>query len=360
LTGKSVLFIGRPGAGKTTLLREMAHALSRVSTDRDTENTVVVVDKINEIAGDFEVPHACIGEARWMPCGSPEMHPKIMNEALENAAADVVLVDEVCTGAEVDSACNIAQRRVRLIATVHGNTIVDTINCSVRQRLIGGIRRMPDRSPRNGRSVREASSQRLRFPAFDMAIELHQKERWVLHPNLRYAVDMYLEGSPLEAVELRPGLALATVGIPVEDGISYCYECTANRRCRRHRPSQKRDLSPAPSQALERVPSNPNLLDADSMAFDSMPTPRTPSYSARGMYPREGSSTPRRGAFQLTEAQRRGKLNGEGSSTPRRGNSTPRESRSGVSTPTKPRGFAAGNFGSVKASSADGIRMCWR
>jgi len=344
----------------------MAHALSRVSTDRDTENTVVVVDKINEIAGDFEVPHACIGEARWMPCGSPEMHPKIMNEALENAAADVVLVDEVCTGAEVDSACNIAQRRVRLIATVHGNTIVDTINCSVRQRLIGGIRRMPDRSPRNGRSVREASSQRLRFPAFDMAIELHQKERWVLHPNLRYAVDMYLEGSPLEAVELRPGLALATVGIPVEDGISYCYECTANRRCRRHRPSQKRDLSPAPSQALERVPSNPNLLDADSMAFDNMPTPRTPSYSARGMTERErreGSSTPRRGASArgMTERERR-----EGSSTPRRGafpergSSTPREARSGVSTPTKPRGFAAGSFGSVKASSADGIRMCWR
>merc|ERR1719326_2743509 len=89
LIGKSVLFIGRPGAGKTTLLREIANALSRVSS----EKTVVVVDKINEIAGDFEVPHACIGEARWLPCGTPELHPQVMREAVDNTAPDVVIAD---------------------------------------------------------------------------------------------------------------------------------------------------------------------------------------------------------------------------------------------------------------------------
>merc|ERR1719183_476027 len=119
LFGKSLLLIGRPGAGKTTLLREMAHALSRVSSDRSREKTVVVVDKINEIAGDFEVPHACIGEARWMPCGSPDLHPQVMREAVEHGAPDVVIVDEICSAAEVDSACKISARGVSLVATVH-------------------------------------------------------------------------------------------------------------------------------------------------------------------------------------------------------------------------------------------------
>merc|ERR1719247_2257318 len=55
---KSVLIIGRPGMGKTTILREIAFGLSHASDDdRDaTARTVVVVDKINEIAGNGDGP----------------------------------------------------------------------------------------------------------------------------------------------------------------------------------------------------------------------------------------------------------------------------------------------------------------
>merc|ERR1719197_738068 len=103
----------------------------------------------------------------------------------------------------------------------------------------------------------KGSSQRVRAPAFDVAIELHQKDRWILHPNVRYAVDTHLRGEPIEAVELRPGLAIATMGIPVGDGLNYCYHCSAVRRCPLHQNQASRDrhLSPAPpSRALGRPP----------------------------------------------------------------------------------------------------------
>lgn len=291
LTGKSVLFIGRPGAGKTTLLREMAHALSRVSRDNGTEKTVVVVDKINEIAGDFEVPHACIGEARWMPCGSPELHPQVMREAVENAAPDVILVDEICTSAEVDSACKISARGVSLVATVHGNTLVDTLNCPIRQALLGGMQSIAGvdmKAMQPESRLPKGSLQRASAPAFDVAIELHQKDRWILHPNVRYAVDSHLRGESIEAVELRPGLAIATLGIPVEDGLNYCYECTTSRRCLAHQPS--RAPSPAPSfGALGRLHSSAGLVkeegtpakdDAITPRSTGVPTPRSAQQSS--------------------------------------------------------------------------------
>ena len=55
--GKSILLLGRPGIGKTTMLREAARILAE-------EKRVVIVDTSNEIAGDGDVPHPAIGQAR--------------------------------------------------------------------------------------------------------------------------------------------------------------------------------------------------------------------------------------------------------------------------------------------------------
>lgn len=55
----SVLLLGEPGSGKTTLVREVA----RVLADRCN---VLIVDTSNEIAGDGDVPHPCVGQARRM------------------------------------------------------------------------------------------------------------------------------------------------------------------------------------------------------------------------------------------------------------------------------------------------------
>src|SRR5574344_1574312 len=55
LTGKSILFLGRPGVGKTTKLRE----ISRLVAD-ELGKRVVIVDTSNEIAGDGDVPRLCL------------------------------------------------------------------------------------------------------------------------------------------------------------------------------------------------------------------------------------------------------------------------------------------------------------
>src|SRR5919204_3053559 len=66
LSGRSMLFLGRPGIGKTTMLRECARLLADEQRKR-----VVIVDTSNEIGGDGDIPHPGIGRARRMQVKKP-------------------------------------------------------------------------------------------------------------------------------------------------------------------------------------------------------------------------------------------------------------------------------------------------
>ena len=78
-SGKSLLLLGPPGIGKTTLLRESARVLSTELGKR-----VIVVDTSNEIAGDGDIPHPGIGDARRMQVPTPDLQHAVMIEAVEN------------------------------------------------------------------------------------------------------------------------------------------------------------------------------------------------------------------------------------------------------------------------------------
>jgi stage III sporulation protein SpoIIIAA len=111
----SVLVLGTPGAGKTTLIRDIARAMA------EEHENVCVIDTSNEIGGDGDVPHRCIGWARRMMVPTLNAQAKVMVECLQNHTVGTMVIDEIGRQAEVEAARTVRQRGVRLVASVHGD-----------------------------------------------------------------------------------------------------------------------------------------------------------------------------------------------------------------------------------------------
>jgi nucleoside-triphosphatase THEP1 len=245
---QSLLIIGRPGFGKTTVLREVARILSQ-----DRKLNVVVVDKTCEIAGDGETPHPAIGNARWMPVGRPNLQHVIMREAVENQSPDVIIVDEISTAQEVEACKTIAQRGVQLIATVHGQTLPEILNCKERGSLVGGVATITLSSHEADRrkDKRKQVQTRAKETVFKAALELHCRDQWIFHPNIQNAVDAYFAGEAVDATELHPGMAVVVQAVPQEGHFEYSTTSSPSKAA-----SQQRKFSlqaPPPPQAGQPV-----------------------------------------------------------------------------------------------------------
>ena len=120
------------------LARDMADERNQVTPD-DLGKRVVVVDTSNEIAGDGDIPHPGIGDARRMQVRTPTEQHAVMIEAVENHMPEVVVIDEIGTQAEALAARTIAERGVQLIATAHGNTLENLLQNPTLSDLIGGV-----------------------------------------------------------------------------------------------------------------------------------------------------------------------------------------------------------------------------
>ncbi|AFY93571.1 R3H domain-containing nucleic acid-binding protein [Chamaesiphon minutus] len=189
-TGKSILMLGRPGVGKTTALREIARVLADELGKR-----VVIIDTSNEIAGDGDIPHSAIGRARRMQVARPELQHQVMIEAVENHMPEVIVIDEIGTELEALAARTIAERGVQLVGTAHGNRLENLLKNPTLSDLIGGIQAVTlgDEEARR-RSSQKTVLERKAPPTFEIAVEMHERHRWVVHDSVSEMVDTLLRG----------------------------------------------------------------------------------------------------------------------------------------------------------------------
>ncbi len=189
-TGKSILLLGRPGVGKTTVLREIARVLADELNKR-----VVIIDTSNEIAGDGDIPHPAIGRARRMQVARPELQHQVMIEAVENHMPEVIVIDEIGTELEALAARTIAERGVQLVGTAHGNQIENLIKNPTLSDLVGGIQSVTlgDEEARR-RGSQKTVLERKAPPTFEIAVEMWERQKWIVHQDLAQTVDNLLRG----------------------------------------------------------------------------------------------------------------------------------------------------------------------
>jgi len=188
--GQSLLILGRPGVGKTTKLREMARVLAD-----DFGKRVIVIDTSNEIAGDGDIPHPGIGNARRMQVPRVDRQHGVMIEAVENHMPEVIIVDEIGTEAEAAAARTIAERGVQLIGTAHGTTLENIIKNPTLADLVGGVQvvTLSDEEARRRRSTKTVSERRAP-PTFDIVVEMVDRDELIVHSDTAAAVDAILRG----------------------------------------------------------------------------------------------------------------------------------------------------------------------
>jgi len=215
LSGKSILFLGKPGVGKTTMLREVARVLAD-----DANKRVIIVDTSNEIGGDGDVPHPAIGGARRMQVATPLAQHAVMIEAVENHMPEVIVIDEIGTELEAAAARTIAERGVQLVGTAHGNSLENLMLNPTLADLIGGIQSVTlgDEEARR-RGTQKSILERKAPPTFDIVIEIESWKRVAIHKNVADTVDAMLRGylANPETRQLGPSGRVEIVDEPERD-----------------------------------------------------------------------------------------------------------------------------------------------
>lgn len=180
----SIMLVGSPGTGKTSLLRDVVRIIAE-----GKGQSCVAVDTSNEIGGDGDIPHPILGDALRVQVGAPTRQGEVLRMVIANLTPEVLVVDEIgYHGNDVQHVETCSRRGVKVISTLHGETLRDVVHNPSFWPLVG--------------NVRLEERRRITDPVFKMALELHGKGQWVLYPNLQEAVDSVLLDKEPEGVKL--------------------------------------------------------------------------------------------------------------------------------------------------------------
>ena len=122
-----------------------------------------------------------------------------MIEAVENHNPEVVIIDEIGRELEAMAARTIAERGVQLVATAHGRTLENLLLNPTLSDLVGGIESvtLSDEEARR-RGTQKTVLERRSPPTFDVLIEIQERDRLAVHPDVAQAVDTLVRGYPLQ------------------------------------------------------------------------------------------------------------------------------------------------------------------
>ncbi|MCP4417785.1 MAG: AAA family ATPase, partial [Chloroflexi bacterium] len=232
--GHSILLLGRPGVGKTTMLREMARILAE-------KRRVVIVDTSNEIGGDGDIPHPAVGRARRMQVPRPAHQHETMIEAVENHNPEVIIIDEIGREREAAAARTINERAVQLIGTAHGNTLENLLLNPTLSDLVGGIESVTlsdDEARRRG--TQKTVLERRAPPTFDVLIEIQDREKLLVHPDVTASVDSMLRGQPFR-VEFRSRDEAGRVQVEQQNAVVTSAAVTGRRELHPRKERDERD-----------------------------------------------------------------------------------------------------------------------
>jgi stage III sporulation protein SpoIIIAA len=162
-------------------LREVTRLLAK-------EAEVMIVDTVNEIAGDGDVPHPCVGEARRMMEPTLLEQGSIMEECIQNHSPNVIVVDKLGHPDEVEVARTCKDQEVRLIASMSGN-----LRKIVKNGKLRGLLGVESAGLRPGS---KSTLKRTGPPVFDVVVELcpGTHHEWKIVLNTADAVDKILAG----------------------------------------------------------------------------------------------------------------------------------------------------------------------
>jgi stage III sporulation protein SpoIIIAA len=281
-SGHSLLLMGRPGVGKTTALREIARVLADELNKR-----VIVIDTSNEIAGDGDIPHPAIGRARRMQVARPELQHQVMIEAVENHMPEVIVIDEIGTELEAQAARTIAERGVILVATAHGNELANLIKNPTLADLVGGIQSVTlgDEEARR-RRTQKTVLERAAEPTFPLAVEMHARDRWLVHTDVARTVDALLRCQSVRAqvrelgadgqVRLqRPVDVIGLAGTEAPPPLPPALRLAGGPRlAQRPLPPLEAQGPLPPGEARRSLPGRPDAEARSALAGEELPSPR--------------------------------------------------------------------------------------